>query len=243
MPEFKEGTPDYHWDAWRKNPNKHTMATTVRSLDKEINNFANSYSSSIDAGMARSRARKYAIDAVKSYDPSYGASLKTHYFNYVKPLAREMKSQGEAISLSKHYETGARKYVNFINNFYGENGREPDDDEIMDGMSLTPKQLTTLNKIVKYEVSESELENYNMEDANDEFSNKLNMWTDYVREGLPPKQKQILDLKIGKNGNPPMTNAQVAAQLRLPEKEVADFSVKVSNQILDRVNTPSKSPV
>jgi len=177
---------------------------------------------------------------VGSYDPSYGASLKTHFFNYVKPLAREMKSTGEVVALSKHYESGANKYVGFINNFVGENGREPDDDEIMDGLSISPKQLKVLNSTVKYEMSEGQLENYDLEDPNDEFSSKLDMWTNYVREGLPPSKKKILDLKIGKNGSPPMTNLQVAKQLGISEKEVADFSVDVSSRILKGVNTTTK---
>jgi len=240
MTDYKENTPEYYWDIWRKNPDKKTLSNTVRSLSKEINNFANSYSSSIDSGMAKSRARKYAIDAVKSYDPSYGASLKTHFFNHIKPMGREMKSMGEAVSLSKHYETGANKYVSFINDFVGEHGREPDDDEIMDSLSITPKQLRTLNSTVKYEMSEGQIENHDFEDANDEFSSRLNLWTDYIREGLPPKQKQILDYKIGRGGHPVMTNAQVASKLGISEKEVADFSVSVSNRILKGANTTER---
>lgn len=238
--KYEENSPEYHWNSWVKNPSKPAMALAVKSLSKDIDNFANSYSNSVSSAVARSRARKYAIDAIKTYSPEYGASLKTHFFNYIKPMGREMKGVSEFVPLSKHYESGANSYVNFLNNFIGENGREPDDDEIMDGLSISRKQLGVLNSTVKYEIPESGLESYNLEDANNEFSDKLNLWTEYVRDSLPPLKKRILDLKIGANKNPPMNNREVAELLGIPEKEVADFSVEVSSRILNGVNTKSK---
>lgn len=237
---YKENSPEYHWNNWKKTPGKKTMSIAVKSLSREIDNFANSYSSTIDSGMAKSRARKYAIDAVRSYDPEYGASLKTHFFNYIKPMAREMKGVSEFIPLSKHYESGANSYVKFIDGFIGENGREPDDDEIMDGLSISKKQLGVINSTIKYEVPEAKLESYDLENPNDEFSNKLNLWTEYVRYSLPPVKKKILDLKIGANGNTPMNNREVAEKLGITEKEVADFSIDVSSRILKGANTKSK---
>jgi len=48
--QYKENTPEYYWGAWKKNPGKSTLVPVVKSLSKEIDNFANSYSSSIDGG-------------------------------------------------------------------------------------------------------------------------------------------------------------------------------------------------
>ncbi len=228
------------WEQWKKKPSPQGMALAVKSLDKEINNFANSYSSSISPAIARSKARSFAIDAIKTYDPSKGAALKTHFFNYIRPLAREVKSLSESVALSKHYETNANKYVNFISSFTADNGREPDDTEIMDGMGVSGKQLKVLNSTIKYELPEAQLDNFNFEDANDTHSQKINLWTDYVYHDLSPKGKKILDMKMGRNGHPVMSNNEVAASLGLQPKEVADYSQNIAQKILDGVNIKSK---
>ena len=216
------------------------MSLAVKSLDKEINNFANSYSGEISPAIARSKAKAFAIDAVKTYDPKMGAALKTHFFNHIRPLARETKSLAETVSLSKHYETNVNKYVNYIRSFTGDNGREPDDSDIMDGLSISPKQLKVLNSAVKYEMPEAQLENFNFEDPNDEYNQKIDLWTDFVYHDLSPKGKKILDLKMGRLGHPPMSNIEVAQKLNLHPKEVAEYSSSIAQKILEGVNVKPK---
>jgi DNA-directed RNA polymerase specialized sigma subunit len=233
-------TPEYYWEQWKKKPSPQNMAIAVKTLDKEINNFANSYSGSINPSVARSKARSFAIDAIKTYDPKMGAALKTHFFNHIRPLARETKSLVESVSLSKHYETNANKYVNFVNSFVADNGREPDDSEILDGLSISPKQLKVLNSTIKYEMPEAQLENFNFEDPNDGYNQKIDLWTDFVYHDLSPRGKKILDLKMGRSGHPPMSNIEIAQKLNIHPKEVAQYSQSIAQKILDGVNTKSK---
>jgi len=233
-------TPEYYWKQWKSKPSPQSMALAVKSLDKEINNFANSYAGEISPAIARSKAKSFAIDAVKTYDPKMGAALKTHFFNHIRPLARETKSLGESVSLSKHYETNANKYVNFIRAFTGDYGREPDDSEIMDGLSISPKQLKVLNSTIKYEMPEAQLENFNFEDPNEGYNQKIDMWTEFVYHDLSPRGKKILDLKMGRSGNPPMSNIEIAQRLNINPKEVAEYSATIAQKILDGVNITPK---
>jgi DNA-directed RNA polymerase specialized sigma subunit len=235
--------PEFYWEQWRRDPGPKTMSMAVKSLDNEISNFANSYSSSIDHGVARGKAKAYAIDAIKTYDPKMGATLKTHFFNYIKPLARETKALTESVSLSKHYERNSNQYVNFVNSFVGDYGREPDDSEIMDGLGITPKQLKVLNSVVKYEMPEAQMENFDFEDAQDEYSQKLNMWSEFVYNDLSPRGKKIMDMKMGRNGHTPMTSIEIAQRLGISPKEVATYSEKIARSILDGVNIRTKKDV
>jgi DNA-directed RNA polymerase specialized sigma subunit len=232
--------PEQYWKQWKKSPTKQNMALAVKSLDTEINNFANSYSSEINPAIARSKAKSFAIDAIKTYDPQMGAALKTHFFNHIRPLARETKALAETVSLSKHYETNANKYVNFIRSFSGENGRDPDDSEIMDGLSISPKQLKVLNSTIKYELPEGQMENFNFEDPNDGYNRKLDLWTDFVYHDLSPRGKKILDLKMGRSGHPPMSNVEVAQKLNISPKEVAEYSSNIAQKILSGVGIQEK---
>jgi hypothetical protein len=110
----------------------------------------------------------------------------------------------------------------------------------MDGLGMTPKQLKLVNSIVKYEIPEAQLENYDFEDPQSEYSHKLNLWSEYVYNDLSPKGKKIMDMKMGRNGHPPMTNVEVAQRLGIPQKEVAMYSELIARSILDGINIKKK---
>jgi DNA-directed RNA polymerase specialized sigma subunit len=234
--EFQEGTPEYYWSQWKKKPTKQNLIGAVKSLDKEIGNFANSYSSTVNPSVVRSQAKLLAVDAIKTYDPKMGSALKTHFFNHVKPLARNTKNITETVALTKHYETNSNRYVNFVRDFIGEYGREPDDTEIMDGMNISGRQLSVLNKASKYEMPEGQLENFDFESKNQQHDHKIDLWTEYVYHDLSPANKKIMDMKLGRNGHEPMTNIQIAQKLGMSPKEITVRTEMLAKKIMEGVN-------
>jgi DNA-directed RNA polymerase specialized sigma subunit len=195
---------------------------------------------SINPLLLKSKARLLVAQAVKSYAPSEGAKLSTHVYNYLRPLNREAKSMIEVSPLSRYFNEESAKYINFLSDFSQENGREPDDSEIMDNLGIGKHKLEKLNKTVKYEIPESQLVG-GIENDEDEQSNRLNLWTDYVYNDLDTTGKKILDYKLGRNGHPAMSNDEISIKLKLSASDVSTRASKIAEKILDGVNSREKT--
>ena len=231
----KINNQEHAWEQWKKQPTKQNLYTAVSMLEKDIDGFANSFASSVNKGTVKSKAKLYAIEAVKTYDPSMGATLKTHFYNHIRPLAREAKGLTESMALSKHHETNANKYINFVRDFNGEYGREPDDTEISDALKLSPSQLKKMTSIVKYELPESSMDSFNFENKNQEHNSRVDMWTEYVYHDLAPEGKKIMDMKLGRNGHPIMGNIDIAKVLKISPQAVNRQTESIAKKIMEGV--------
>ena len=230
--------PDKYWQEWKKNPTPQNLLKTVKSFDGLINTSVGQQKS-INPTLLKSRAKILVSQAIKTYSPSEGAKLSTHVYNYLRPLNRDAKNMTEVSPLPRHSSDETSKYINFINDFSQENGRDPDDSEIMDGLGINKKTLTKLNLGVKYEIPESQLVG-GVETEEDEESNRLNLWTEYVYNDLDSFGKKILDYKLGRNGNHIMSNDEIALKLKINPSEVSIRSSKIAEKILNGVNSREK---
>jgi DNA-directed RNA polymerase specialized sigma subunit len=230
--------PEKYWQEWKKKPTPENLLNTVKAFDGLINTSIGQQKS-INPTLLRSRAKILVSQAVKTYSPSEGTRLSTHVYNYLRPLNRDAKNMTEISPLSRHFSEETGKYINFINEFSQENGREPDDSEIMDNLGISKGKLNKLNQSVKYEIPESQLVG-GVELDEDEESNRLNLWTDYVYNDLDSFGKKILDYKLGRNGNPVMSNDDIAIKLKISPSEVSIRSAKIAEKILNGVNSREK---
>jgi DNA-directed RNA polymerase specialized sigma subunit len=229
-----------NWSNWRKNPSSSNLMSTVDGFDGLINTSIGQQKN-INRSLLKGRAKLLTIDAIKTFDPSSGANLTTHVYNYLRPINRESKDMVEIAPVSRHYSDESAKMINAISSFSEENGREPDDSEIRDMLGISQKRLEKLNKIVKYEIPESQIVG-GMEDEDvDEQSNKLNLWTDYVYHDLGTRDKKILDFKLGRSGHPEMSNEEIALKLNTSPMEISNRSANIAKKILDGMNTREKT--
>ena len=228
-----------NWSAWSQKPTSNNLMSVVNGFDGLMNTSIGQQKN-VNRSMLKSRAKLLTIDAIKTFDPSSGANLSTHVYNYLRPINRESKDMTEIAPMSRHYSDESAKMINAVTSFAEDNGREPDDSEIRDMLGISQKRLEKLNKIVKYEIPESQIVG-GMEDEDvDEQSNKLNLWTDYVYHDLGTKDKKILDFKLGRSGHPEMSNEEIAVKLQTSPMEISNRSAYIAVKILEGMNTKEK---
>ena len=232
-------TPENYWEGWKKNPTPENLSRAVKQFDGLIDSSISSQSS-VNRSLLKSKAKLLAVEAVKTFDPSKGTKLSTHVYNHLRPIQRSAKDMTEISPLSRYYSDEAAQFVKFNQSFLEENGREPDDTEIMDGLGIDSKRLTKLNKLVKYEIPEGQLIG-NIEQEDDKESERLNLWTDYVYNDLNTLDKKILDYKMGRNGHMPLSNEDIAVKLNLSPVDVSVRSQRIAQKILDGINTKERS--
>ena len=228
-----------NWSNWKQKPSSDNLMSVVNGFDGLMNTSVGQQKN-VNRSLLKGRAKLLTIDAIKTFDPLSGANLTTHVYNYLRPLNRESKDMAEIAPASRHYSEESAKMINAINSFSEDNGREPDDSEIRDILGISQKRLEKLNKIVKYEIPESQVVGGLEDEDTDEQSNKLNLWTDYVYHDLETRDKKILDFKLGRSGHPEMSNDEIGHKLNISPVEVSNRSAYIASKILNGMNTKEK---
>lgn len=231
-------SPDALWKEWKARPTRENLSRAVKGFEGMARS-ALGQQKSVNQSLLRSKARILTAEAIKSYDPSRGAGLSTHVYNYLRPLNRSAKDMTEIAPMSRYYGDESAKMIGFVQSFAEENGREPDDVEIRDALGISGARLKNLNQMIKYEVPESQVVG-GVEDDEDENSDRLNLWTDYVYNDLDPVGRKILDMKLGRNGRQPMSNEEIAVSLKISPVDVSNRAATIAKSIVDGVNTSEK---
>ena len=232
--------PEQLWKDWKKRPTPENLTRVVKSFDGLAASSAGS-NKTVNQSLLKSKARLLTSEAVKTYDPAQGTKLSTHVYNHLRPLSREAKDMTEIAPMSRYYGEEAGKMISMMQGFQEQHGREPDDSEIRDSLGFSQRRFEKLNKIVKYEVPESQLVG-DMEDQEDDSdANRLNLWTEYVYNDLDHHGRKIMDMKFGRNGHPMMSNDEISKKLNLSPAEVSNRTAKMAKSILDGVNSREKT--
>lgn len=222
------------WQSWKAKPSPQSMGAVLRSvrpiIDRSVSKFSK-YNSAIMGG----EAKRLAISAVKSYDPSAGTKFSTHLFNHLKPLGRFAADVGPAVRKSRLDRDRTAEYMRAVNDLTELNNQEPSDDELRDHLKVDRKTLTKMRLASTGEVAEGQLEYLPDQDEDP----RMALWTDFVYHDLNPKQRLLMDYKMGRNGRPMLSTEQTAAKLGLHPDYVNREANRIATRILEGANRQS----
>ncbi len=227
-------TIDNSWSEWKRNPSPTSMASTIKSMqpiiDKAVSN--NSHASK---ELVRSEAKRLAIGAIKTYDPSQGTAVSTHVYNHLRPLRGFAERSTSVIDRTRTDNTLAKQYLEANSTLNQTLNRDPNDDELMDFLKVDAKNLTKMRRVAVGEMVEQEFSTHSNEA--DDGDPAIGMWADYVYSDLNPIDKKIFEMKTGRNGQPLMSSVEVANKLGVSEVYVNSKAAKISQRIVDGANS------
>lgn len=222
------------WEGWKKNPNPQTMAGVLRAVRPTIDSTIKRYPG-INPAIIGGEAKRLAIQAVKTYDPTQGASLPTHIFNHLRPLQRYSQTVTKAVNVPRNAREGYARYMGVKKDFFEENNREASDAELQDLLGINRKGLSKLHQLGHYEFAEGQLES--MPDQPDEDDPVLDLWADYVYHDLNDRDKLIMDYRLGRNGQKVLSTQEIAAKLKIHPTYVNRRAEEIADRILKGVNS------
>jgi hypothetical protein len=219
------------WSHWKDNPGPERMAAALRSvrpiIDKSVSRFSR-YNAAIMGG----EAKRLAIAAIKTYDPSQGTKLSTHVYNHLRPMGRHAADLGAAARKSRLDRERTAEYLSAVRDLTETNNREPSDDELRDHLKVDRKTLSKMRQASGGEAAEGQMEYLPGEDEDP----RLALWTDYVYHDLDPTGKLIMDHKLGRNGRPVLNTEATADRLGLHPDYVNRRAGQIAERILSGAN-------
>lgn len=219
------------YQAWKSKPSPNTTGNLLRAAKKDIEKGI-----SLHVGrpnpLIRSQAKRIAIQAFESYDPTKNVKLSTHLINNLQGLKRITRKQTQILKVPERVSMDQNRVRLAEQELLDDTGREPSMQELADYTGLSTKRLQYLQNF-KPAISEGSLEQEG--EDNQEFApaiksiNDRDPWLDIVYGDLDPVNQKIMEWTLGLNGQPVLQNQQIADRLRITAGAVSQRKNKIQS--------------
>lgn len=223
---------DDAYNVWNKDKTPENLNNLLTASNNIFNSAIKSYAG-IDDPFTRANAKKLAITAFKTYDPKKNVKLQTHLYNQLQPLRRASIDRHNVLRIPERvqYERmHMQRGITELTNMYD---REPTDEELADHLGVSMKRLKYIRQYnsakAVAESTRKSPDGIGFQDATLE-SNPMAAWTDYVYFDLDPVSKKIFEWRTGYNGQPKLSNLEIASRLKMTPAAVTQRANKIGKK-------------
>jgi len=222
---------------WTKTQDPILLNQMVTKMNRPIDNAMTSYAGGPNP-ILRGRAKKIAADAIKSYDPKSGATLRNWVSVNLQGLQRYANTT-TPIQVPERIRLDNSRIYRISQEFTNENGRPPSDDELSDLTGLPMKRINYVRKLSMPVVAEGKFMSAGESEDSDVYmpgvakTDYENVWAEYVYHDLDPISKQIYDMRVGRSqykGNP-LPVHEIAKKLNMSSAAVSQRSNKIADKL------------
>ena len=205
------------------------MSGVLSALKPTINYAISNVGGGADP-LLQSKAKLYAAQAVKKYNPEGGSGLHTWVSNQLMQLKRYKRQTQAAIRVPDRTQIDAYAIARAENEFTDKHGRAPNVDELSDHVKMPVKRITKVKTSFRKVTGESTFANGMVGDVDmPDYSPDA---VDYIYKDADYIDKKIIELKTGYGGNnEPMAPSKIAAMLKLTPSQLTRRSAKIALQM------------
>lgn len=221
------------YDDWLIDPSAQNMGKVLQDLDPVLTAESARYSG---GPVLKTKAKLLAVDAVRRFDPTRGAQLKSWVVTQLQPLSR-YKQQMTPLRVPEAAARKAAELNRVQRELAEEYGHNPSDDELSDRVGIPVKRILKLRDMSRAVSSEAGLR---QNDGADEASQSpavtvadtgLTDAADAVYAELDPRSRFIYDASIGGHGKPILSKLQIAAKLGVTPAFISQQSAATARRI------------
>lgn len=231
-------------DSYTQAYNKWIVDRSPANMGELLNTFAPTINSEIlqysgNRDLLRSRARVYAIQAIKSFNPMGNANLNSWVVTNLKQLSRYGKRL-RPVRASEDVLRDAAELNRVRSELEDSLGREPTDDELTDETGWGKKRLDKLRHGAIASVSGganpediSDTDYDDMSDIGSVMADQVPFARDAVYMSLPKRDQDIFDYKLGMHGKPSISGTEIAKRLGVTSALISQRSSAIGRRIAD----------
>jgi len=223
---------------WMANPTAENMGKVVNHMKPLLISQVSQYPG--DNRILIGKAKSIAADAIRDYDPTADTRLTSWVVSRLQQLSRYGRQSRQVLNVPelayRQYSELEAKRRELLDTY----GREPSDDDLADAIGLSKKRINDIRamnpKITSVGTSEltpeeslSVTDMPVLEQGSDPL---LNTAIEAVYDSVDDRDRQIIDMKMGRKGNP-VSNQEIASRLGVSPGFVSQRSLKLSQQIQD----------
>jgi DNA-directed RNA polymerase sigma subunit (sigma70/sigma32) len=219
------------WKEWKEGSNI-AKNKLIKSLDPLLQHQINRYQHpSIPRSALEAEARKLALEAFKTYDPSK-SQLNTHVTNHQKHLQRYVLNYVNIGKIPENRALAVGKFQKIKQNLMEDLSREPNLLELSDALQWSPKEVDRMESELRKDLSitsggedEAFFENilYSTDTTSELFQ--------FAYYEADPEEKVIIEYSTGIGGKPRLEVKDIALRIGKPEVYVRRKRKKFADKI------------
>ncbi len=221
---------------WTEEQSGSNMASILTALKPTINSEIQRYPG--PKPLLRSRAKSLAIGAVKSYDPTSKAQLRSWVVTSLQPLSRYGYEVSNPLHASEVARRQAAEVEEHRKRLVDDLGDEPTDAQLSDSVGISTKRIGDLRKRVRAVAAEGSFVNEGGETVEPAVNvvgtdPALTTATEMVYESLDARDRSIFEFKTGYKGKQELDNQSIAKRLGVTPAFVSQRSAVVTQMIME----------
>ena len=225
------------WEKWKSTGSKQDLSLAMKQMSPAIDEVARA-NPGLSPSLLRSKAKVRVYEAFQTYDPAAGASLSTHVRNHLKPMTIRSHNEARALPKGRFIEDATRDYYSKFKELSELNMEDPGADEMADALSIPrERSIELMRRMRSFEIPEGGAEGAVIPEDQTIENKRLKMWTEYVYHDLSPRDKKILDMRMGRNGQEQLGMEEIARRVNTSPATVHKVLNRASGEILDGVRS------
>lgn len=214
---------DTLYQAYTADPTPVTLNRVVTAAEPMIR-YSLSSVNGLENAQLKGRAKLFAADAVKNYDPSRGTALRTHIGNNLLQIRRASREVANPVRVPERAQLDMnylrRKEIEFQERF----NREPDTVELADYAKMNAKKIAQLRKSFRPVVSEAAIGGA----AEGEMPVHMEEAMDYVYGSADHITRRLMEMKGGYGGHEILPANVIAQRLGVDPSYISRRSAAIS---------------
>lgn len=211
---------------WKKTGSKQDLANLLKALQPIISKEVNKQSGALPKHVLEAEAKKWAIEAIKSYNPAGGAALSTWVWGRMGKLNRLNYKNQNMVRLSEEWQMKYRPFQQAHANLTEQLNREPTNDELASELGWKPTHI----KKLKGMLYEDHFESGNAAPvAAHQFDFETTKFH-YIMEHLDDQEKHIMKSLMRPDGKR-QSAAELAAELGVNQNRLSYLKTRLKKKI------------
>ena len=196
------------YKTWKANPTKENLGKLVEVLmpiaGKEIMRSSGTLPQSALTG----EAKKWLVQAIKTYKEGKGASIGTHATNYLQKIRRLNYTYQNVARLPESQQLKYSTYQGAISNLTYDLGRQPTDEEIAKSLGWSKKQVVNFDKMIFKDWGEDVS---GVDSTHFSYDTKP-MFLSELKSTLEPNEKALMELLLQEKK---LSNTELSKRLKV----------------------------
>ena len=227
MTGAKPSSLDSAYTAYLSEPNPDRLNDVVEQLTPVINYNLSTINANSN-NLIKNKARIFAAQAVKKFDPNSGASLPTWVSGQLMQLKRFNREVNQPVKVPERVQLDAYSIARAEREFFDNNNREPDVEELADYVKLPRKRIEKVRRSFRAMPSQGAMGEGVTQTETDFGAEAL----DYAYKDADRVDRKIIEMKTGYGGRyEPMSPKKISTMMGLTPSQLTRRSIKLSLRI------------
>lgn len=206
------------WQQWNRTKSDHDLQQLLNHLQPVITQAVNRWGGTLARPMLETRAKALAVEAIRSYDPTRGATLATHVTNQLQKLSRTVYTHTAAARLPEHKAVSMTTFSVGHEQLTSDLGREPTTMELADHLGWSQQRTEEFRKA---HARRELLTSGEFNPSSFPIADEEDPIVGFVYHDLAPENQQLFEHITGYGGAPTLSNTELMRKFKMTQGQLS----------------------